>query len=134
DKTYLFLENGCGRIELGNNAGAAATMAVDASNFASGTGGIHGDWDNYIHFPHDHGGHPYGVVASGGHAHAFIHSPSLPLGNAHGVNEDATKMTYYSPRFQGVQLGLSYAPDSSNGGTAVGFTGTHDNGNFEDVV
>ncbi len=30
--------------------------------------------------------------------------------------EDATKINYYSPRIEGFQLGLSYAPDSANNG------------------
>lgn len=125
DKTYLYLESNLGRLELGSNSDAGHTLGVDASTFARATGGVHGDIEDYIHIPHGHGAGPH---------HPFIHSPGLPLAHDHGASEDATKITYYTPRNSGFQFGASYIPDSGNVGTAAGFTTDADSDNYENVV
>ncbi|MCB2082129.1 MAG: porin [Rickettsiales bacterium] len=107
DKTYIWLESAGGRIELGNNEGAEAAMAVNAATIARGTGGIDGDDEFYINL----GGTPF-----------LIH-PDLPAADIGGIAEDATKVTYYTPDMNGVQMGMSYTPDQGDGGTASGFTG-----------
>lgn len=126
DKTYLYLESNYGRLELGSNSDAGHALGVDASTFARATGGIHGDLESYVHMPHAAGSH--------GHSHDFILSPSLPLAHNHGESEDATKITYYTPRVSGFQLGASYIPDSGNVGTAAGFTSDNDEHQFENVM
>lgn len=146
DKTYVYLQGGWGRVELGSNTDAAAALKVDASTFARATGGIDGDWYDY--------------VSPISYAPGFILSPDLPIAHGAGTNagigglfgasEDATKITYYSPRFSGFQVGLSFAPDAGNVGTAIanpgaagglggiagfnpgGFTADN-NGDFENV-
>lgn len=105
DKTYIFLEGGFGRVELGNNTSPTDSMAVDAGSIARATGGIDGDF--------------YDFSALG----ASIYTPDLPTAFFKGTGEDATKVTYYTPRFSGFQAGLSYTPDQGDGGTAAGFTG-----------
>lgn len=128
DKTYIYLETTAGRLELGGNSAAPDTMKVDASTFARATGGIDGDFYDYLT-----------LTAAG-----FIVRPDLPV--AHGTtatagfggitlvpsNEDATKITYYTPRFSGFQLGVSYTPDGGDAGTAAGFTGDL-SGDFEHI-
>ncbi len=116
DKTYLFVEGGFGRVEAGNNTDAAAALRVDASSFARATGGIDGDFYDFINLPA-----------------GTLYTPALPTEWFAGVQEDATKITYYSPRFSGVQVGVSYTPDQGNGGTAAGFTGDA-NGDYENVI
>lgn len=108
DKTYLYMEGNWGRTEMGTNVSAADSMKVDASTFARGTGGIDGDWYHFI---------------SGAGATSYIVRPDLPLAHgatsgalASGATEDATNITYYTPRFSGFQLGLSYIPDAANAG------------------
>lgn len=108
-RTYVFLDGSWGRFELGSNQGASETMRVDASSLAAATGGIDGSWT-------------YFANATGG---SFITTPSLPL--AHGsltalggeTTDNANKITYYSPRFSGFQLGLSYQPDGTDRGQTV---------------
>lgn len=119
DKTYLFLQGGWGRAEFGNNTDSAEVLSVNTSNFARATGGTDGDWYDFV---------APGVLSG------FIISPDLPLAHAAGVAEDATKISYYSPKFNGFQLGLSYIPDSGNGGTASGFTTKKNSGQAENVV
>lgn len=117
-RTYVYLDGGFGRFEMGSTEGASSTMAIDADNIAVATGGINGAWTYFASAP----------------ASSFISTPELPaehgsvfaLGSEANVN--ANKINYYSPRFSGFQLGLSYAPDlddkgqttarSETGGTA----------------
>lgn len=115
DKTYLFLESNFGRVELGNNFAPTHTMKVDASTFARGTGGVDGDFYDF-------------VAGTAG----FIVTPDLPL-NYVSATEDATKIVYYTPRAGGFQAGVSYTPDSGNSGTAAGFTTDADLGQDENV-
>lgn len=128
DKTYLYLQGGWGRVELGANTDAAQALNVDAATFARATGGIDGDWYDFIN-----------PVAFGP---GYILSPDLPvahgaataagIGGLFGASEDATKITYYTPRFSGFQFGVSFAPDAGNAGTAASFTGDT-NGDMENV-
>jgi hypothetical protein len=116
DKTYLFLESNFGRVELGNNLAPTQTMKVDASTFSHGTGGVDSDFYDFV----------------GGTA-GFIVAPDLPLNNAANIAEDATKVVYYTPRAGGFQGGVSFTPDSGNGGTAAGFSTDANAGQFENV-
>lgn len=116
DKTYLFLESNFGRVELGSTWSPTKTMRVDASNFSHGTGGVDGDFYDF-------------VAGTGG----FLVAPDLPLDQT-GATEDASKIVYYTPRFSGFQFGLSFAPDSGNTGTASGFSTDANAGQAENVI
>lgn len=109
-RTFVFLDGGFGRFELGSNTGAAQALKVDASNVAVATGGINGAWGYFANVPTGN----------------FISNSTLPL--AHGstavvrdeTTDNSNKITYYTPRMSGVQLGVSYAPDSADRGQSVG--------------
>jgi outer membrane protein OmpU len=110
DKAYLFTQGAWGRLEGGNNTDAAEALSVNSATFASGTGGVDGDFYRYAGSP---------TLA------AFVIRPDLPLANAGAgastaqeVDEDATRLTYYTPRIAGFQAGASFTPNSN----AVGFT------------
>ncbi len=120
DKTWIYLESSAGKLELGANAGAEHGLKVDASTIARATGGIDGDW--------------YYFINTGGSTGTtnFIVTPDLPAQHAQGAREDANKITYYSPRFSGLQVGVSYTPDEGDVGTAAGWTGEL-NGDNENV-
>lgn len=119
-RTFTYLEGGWGRVELGGNKSASSTMRVDASTLAVATGGINGDWNNFVN--------PTGttVIAGGG---AFVTSSELE--GEHGLvtsigdesTYNASKLTYYSPRWSGFQVGASYTPDISARGQAAVRTG-----------
>lgn len=121
DKTYIYLEGNFGRAEFGNQEDVATTIVTNASTIARASGGIEGDAELYFN--------PAG--AGGG---SFIHLPNLPLKFAGGAQEDATKIIYYTPKYNGFQLGLDFIPDSGNSGSAAGFTTDTDAGDFENVV
>lgn len=110
-RTYTYLDGNWGRVEMGGNKSAASTMRVDASTIAVATGGINGDWVNFV----NSAGTNVGTAA-------FISTSKLQtehgalglLGDESTYN--ATKITYYSPRWSGFQIGGSYTPDTESRG------------------
>src|SRR5579884_246565 len=112
-KTYIYMDGNWGRFEMGSNVGADGTMKVDAGTIARATGGINGDW-NYFANANT----------------TFVGMAALPLAygatggqNAEPINflgdhaeENINKITYYTPRFWGLQAGVSYLPDQTNRG------------------
>ena len=132
DKTYIYLESMAGRVELGGNSGAEQTLKVDAGTIARGTGGIAGDWYDFVNTGTQYF-NPITGRANNPTVKLYNLHGDLPLADAKGISEDATKITYYTPRFAGFQLGVSYTPDSGNAGTAAGFTSDNNAGQFEDI-
>ena len=126
-RTYGWLQGDqWGHVEFGSNDSAARNLKVDASNLARATGGIDGDWylfanANGTTAANSTAASP--LVGSGGGR--FITTPRLPVehGPATGFATDVwgndTKVTYYTLRFSGFQLGVSYAPDMANRGQAT---------------
>ncbi len=124
-RTYGWLQGDqWGHVEFGSNEGAAATLKVDASNIARASGGINGDWRFFA----DTNANGTGAAPAAGFAggRQFITSANLPVENgpATGFFSDAftndTKITYYTPRFSGFQLGVSYVPELADRGEADG--------------
>lgn len=123
DKTFIYVESGLGRVELGANTSAAAALRVDASSIARATGGIDGDFYHYVNI--DGLGVPFIYQAGLFTEQAKVQEDSDA--------EDANKITYYSARHSGVQLGVSYTPDTGNIGTAEGFSDENDAEQYENV-
>jgi hypothetical protein len=133
-RTYGWLQgDNWGHLEFGSNDGVARTMKVDASNIARATGGIDGDFKYFadVNSPYPQTGLPVtggsagtftGLHGGGITAGNFITSPRLPVENgpASSFSSDLwgndDKITYYTPRFSGFQLGVSYAPELTNRG------------------
>ena len=116
-RTYTFLDGSFGRIELGSVEGSAQTMQVDASTIARATGGINGDYDMFI---------ANNGAATGTANYANVSRGQLP--GYHGsvtrlggndTTDNAAKVTYYSPRFTGFQVGVSYTPNSDSRGSIL---------------
>lgn len=110
-RTYVYLDGGFGRFEMGSNEGAAATMSIDADNIAVATGGINGAWVFFANRPSVNGNF---ITKSQG---IVEHGSTLVNDDESFVNNN--KITYYSPRFSGFQVGVSYAPDLSDRGQNV---------------
>lgn len=110
DEAYAFIDSNWGRVEMGDQDDASDRMALHAYNILVGRQGGDGDAPDYIQF----GGRT--ISAQG-----------------FDSTSDDTKLTYFSPRLAGFQLGVSLTPDSGvNSGTA-GLTDTDNDGNFENV-
>jgi len=103
DEMNLYFSGGFGRLELGRQDGVVDTMVLDATIIGAGTAGVDGDTDNQI-----------------------------TAGNIADVG-DSTKITYYTPRIGGFQLGASFTPDEGDGQSAA-LTGDDDPGDLETVI
>ena len=135
-RTFIYTGGQWGRIEWGSNVGAEQALKVDASNFAAATGGIDGDW------------YRFALSDSNNSTTGAIVRPRLAMahgglgGNGFQAEDtiNATKITYYTPRYAGFQAGLSYTPDSQIRGQGVNSsTGStnllaDNDGGFENVV
>jgi len=120
DRAYIYLSTEkLGRVELGGNTGAADTLKVDASSIARATGGIDGDWYRYVD-----------TTISGA---GFIIRPDLPVAHARGNEENAEKVNYYTPRFSGLQVGVSFTPQTDDIGTTTALSAGTTAGQFENV-
>lgn len=134
-RTYLYVESGFGRVEAGSTGDAGNALKVDASTFARATGGVAGDFYKYV----DLAGADFAILpglptAAGlpGEANVGYVSGSLS-GDTHNARANANKVSYYTPRIQGLQAGLSFTPDQDERGTASGFAGASDDGSFINV-
>lgn len=121
-KTFIYTDGGWGRFELGSNVGADGTMKVDAGTIARATGGINGDWTYFANASTQ-----YLSMASLPLAYGAIGSQVAMNGAAATNNllgdhseENLSKITYYTPRFYGLQFGVSYLPDEENRGQGRG--------------
>lgn len=96
DENYVYVKGDFGKIELGAENNAAFKMQVSAPKFLG--------WKTY-----DNNFKTWGEVSS-------FDKPLLD-----GVDSDALKINYYTPKVNGFQLGLSYTPDTSdhNGDTGL---------------
>ncbi|EWY38817.1 hypothetical protein N825_11350 [Skermanella stibiiresistens SB22] len=108
DEASVYLGGTWGRIELGDFDGAADTLAI----YAPLVGIEQIDGDAYDFLAVSSGGFSFGNVPGG----SLVKVPD---------SSDATKVMYLTPRFAGVQAGVSYATQSGNSGdsaqSVVGF-------------
>ena len=95
DEAYLFVASQWGRIELGDEDGAMPKMAIHAPTV--GLGQLDGDYDQFTT--------------------ESIQDVAAPVYAA--ASEKSTKVTYYTPRLLGLQMGVSYAPQAELGNNVV---------------
>ena len=106
DEAVMYLSGEWGRILLGDEDGAADNMIYHAASIAAGSGGVDGDTFEY-----------------------YNTQGNAQVGPKFGDSGDSTKITYFTPRFSGIQVGVSYAPDTKSDGTDIGLengTGVED--------
>ena len=155
-----------GRLEFGDVEGASKKLKFDASYRFGGTGGIAGNWWKYVNIPdfalrydstQDDGNDNCANTAiyasndvrycgAGGKGNmSFIIRPDLPLAHGYSKARGADKfddtrtigrITYFSPRVSGVQIGVSYGPDSGDRGASYYGNGltSNENGDVRDVI
>lgn len=92
-ESYITLQrDGWGELVMGATYGVESNMAIGGSSVAGGTGGIDGNFTNFL---------------SETTGTELIGNVKLP-----GDTNKATKVTYYSPRYKGFQMGISYTPST----------------------
>jgi hypothetical protein len=106
DLTMVYVEGALGRLEGGAYDGATNAMKVSAASLAKATGGIDGAAKYWIR--------PQ-TSDEFDNEDAFVTDPYLPIGCAH--SSKVNKITYYTPSFDGLRLGVSYSPDTEAKGT-----------------
>ncbi len=103
-----------GRIEFGSNNGASESMRQGADRVAVATGGISGHWFKILN---------NSAFGGGISMHEFYYTPwsvgeyGLDLYLYSTVQEEtlyerARKISYYTPKMNGFQVGVTYTPDA----------------------
>lgn len=115
DRTYVWFEHdNIGRFEMGSNASAASSMGVNGTSVAVASGGADGSWAKYVSFD------TAATGAAGVRESNFLTFPGLLFNEVDfdttDTHERTRKVTYYTPKFNGLQLGVSYTPDVTNNG------------------
>ncbi len=113
DETWIRFSGSWGQIRLGAEDGAEDLMHISGEGPVNkaGDGGTDGDWTDYIDFTAVNG--------------RFSDAPTLTQDSS-----DHTKITYFTPRIQGLQLGVSFTPDTGAQGQA---TNTDNSSDFENT-
>ncbi len=91
-ENYIFLDGSWGKFYVGDTYGVLSTMAFGGWDNWCGTKFLDGDFERVVNFT-------TGAVRSL---------------NLVGDTSRATKMTYMTPRWKGVQLGITYTPRSEH--------------------
>lgn len=102
----FYYEGPSGRYEFGEMPGASIEMQKSASSLAKGTGGIDGEFDYYEN--------PFTIDGARKDT-IFVNYPYMPIGS--DFNTRRFKFSYYTPKFSGLQFGISYTHDIDNFGT-----------------
>ena len=94
DEVRLQLSGGWGTVQMGDEDGAEDIMNYGGENLMGAVGGFDGDFDDVL------------LRAGAG-------APSYPT--IAGDSSDNTKISYFSPRFSGFQVGASLTPTPNTG-------------------
>jgi outer membrane protein OmpU len=105
DESYMFLKGSFGEINIGSENSAQYKMHYAPSDY--GISMNSGDQSNWV-----------SAAGVGGTAGTFRGAFGSTYVEAGRVN-DANRLTYYSPRIEGFQLGLSYVPNSGEDTNAL---------------
>jgi outer membrane protein OmpU len=105
DQQFAYLGGDWGKIEAGDADGAADKLAIYAPN-DFGTGGVTGKYYQYLNS---------GTIFDGASGYTEIAAPNKRYKAFD--SEAASKLSYYTPRFAGFQIGASYAPDGAGQGS-----------------
>ena len=113
DETWVRFYGSWGQINLGTDDGAEDLMHVGGEGPVNkaGDGGFDGDWTDYIDWTAVNG--------------RFAVAPTLTRDSS-----DHAKVSYFTPRISGLQLGVSFTPDTGAAGQA---TSTDNSSDFENT-
>jgi hypothetical protein len=138
-RTYVYFQrDDFGKFEIGTKRGASTSMAIDGDDATAGTGAFNGDWSHYLSLT-SYEGPNYDKYLT--NDQNFSDSTRLIIkdNNADSSNDEGCrKVTYYTPKYEGFQLGFSFIPDEANrGGNAEKespFVKTGPTGNLKNAI
>lgn len=110
--SHIFIETEYGKVELGSPYDAGANMRVTGNKVAAGTGG----WDKYALLNGVSMRYKGLKPDFDTGANFYLESYSNNFDQINDKAEAARKGSYYTPKMQGVQFGISFTPDSANTG------------------
>jgi hypothetical protein len=106
DEARLQFSGGWGTLQLGDEDGAEDIMNFGGENLMGATGGFDGDFDDVLIRYRDF---VYAGVPTDNTGAAMSYPTII------GDTGDATKVSYFSPRFSGFQVGASLTPTPNSG-------------------
>ena len=126
DEARLQLSGGWGTLQMGDEDGAEDIMNYGGESLMGATGGFDGDQDDYRYqaaginvtkvetaTPSNFAHVAAAIRGDLGTKGSFLAAPSYPT--IAGDTSDATKVSYFSPRFSGFQVGASLTPTPNSG-------------------
>jgi outer membrane protein OmpU len=121
-QAYVYVQSAFGRIEAGSLDSVTHQLDVGPNQIARGTGGIDGDWSNYVNV----GKAIYtdGTTQTSSDT-TYPITPHLILDDS--ASTYANKVNYFTPVMMGFQAAAGFTPQSNQMGTAKGFNGIHTN-------
>lgn len=141
DETYAYFSGNWGRVNLGREDGAQYLLQVAAPSADSNVDGLR-TYFSGLNLDYSGGDrlvatgiHGFPVFAPG----AVGGSPNLKAFDyANDMGRYANKLTYFTPKFNGFQAGVSYAPELTDGikdinNGVAGMSTDADAGHFEDL-
>ena len=131
DNTYGWVQtHDMGKVEFGTNYSAADVMRIGADTYAAATGGINGDYykvtslnDPVVQqYFTDNTTSPWQVLDNAqqfmNNSFTNVVTPTTAAGSTNASlllsetqHEKSRKITYFSPKMNGFQIGLSYIPE-----------------------
>jgi len=114
--SHIFVESEFGKVELGSPYDAASKLRITGGDIAAG-----GDWGTYGNID-DAALNYKGLSPEFAESEDYVQDVFFrsKLGQISDKAEPARKVSYYTPKIQGIQAGISYTPDTGNtGGGAI---------------
>lgn len=119
DEAWAFLDSDSwGRLEMGDQDDVTNRMRLGSQNAHKGLGGPTGGLGSNLTLFNGFGGEGMGARADWDN----------------NTTSDDTKVSYFTPRFSGFQLGASVTPDTGIVSGTGGLLDTDNDGDFENVV
>lgn len=122
EKSFLFCESNIGRIEIGSYYSVETVMNIGAQSVAAAIGGASdGEWSHYYYFNGEPSKNIYPNITTNNSGGLGTNPISLGTSYAYRAadyfptdKEGMRKISYVTPKFNGLQLGISYTPDANN--------------------
>ncbi len=111
--SHLFLETDYGKVELGSPYDAGAKMRITGYKVVAATGT---SWNKYIKLDSAHMKYEGLKPDFDSSDNFYMESFSNGFNDMTSKTEAARKVSYYTPKINGFQFGISYTPDSANTG------------------
>jgi predicted porin len=119
DNVYAYFSGGWGEVRFGDTSEAMAELCYLSPDGANGIFGSDSPWFNFSN-----------AAVGGGYAGTN--------GTCYGLDDNSTKIVYFSPTFGGFHFAASYAPDGTedtrNTLSGAGTRFTNNSGEFSEIV